>query len=142
MKLVAENSTRKDNGDDQLIPLINIVFLMLIFFMVAGQISQSDATFVSPPKSIAEAPIDDDALQILIDAELTIWLNDQQITLEELEAPLITAFEQVEGPESFTLAVKADGEVPVENLQALLQRIKASGFRRVTLLTQPGEALP
>ncbi|MCK5531283.1 ExbD/TolR family protein [Halopseudomonas sp.] len=142
MKLVAENSTRKDKGDDQLIPLINIVFLMLIFFMVAGQISQSDATFVSPPESIAEAPIDDDALQILIDAELTIWLNDQQITLEELEAPLITAFEQVEDPESFTLAVKADGEVPVENLQALLQRIKASGFRRVTLLTQPGEALP
>ena len=29
-----------------------------------------------------------------------------------------------------------------EILQALLQRIKAAGFRRVTLLTQPGEALP
>ena len=64
MKLVAENTHRKDNGDDALIPLINIVFLMLIFFMVAGQISKSDAAFVSPPESISEAYVDDEALQI------------------------------------------------------------------------------
>ena len=71
------------------IALINIVFLMLIFFMVAGQISKSDAAFVSPPESISEAYVDDDALQILLDADKQLWLNDEQIALEDLDAPLL-----------------------------------------------------
>lgn len=142
MKLVADNTHRKDNGDDALIPLINIVFLMLIFFMVAGQISKSDAAFVSPPESISEAYVDDDALQILLDADKQLWLNDEQIALDDIDAPLIAAFEQVEDPDSFSLAIKADGDVPVEALQALMQRIKAAGFRRITLLTQPGGEQP
>ena len=94
MNFTGQEAPRKDNTDDQLIPLINIVFLMLIFFMVAGQISEQDAQFIAPPESISEAPTDADAPR-----------------------------------------------VPVETLQAVMRSIKAAGFRRITLLTQPsGEA--
>ena len=101
MNFTGQEAPRKDNSDDQLIPLINIVFLMLIFFMVAGQISEQDAQYIA----------------------------------------LVAAFEQATDPESFSIAVKADGDVPVETLQAVMRSIKAAGFRRITLLTQPsGEA--
>ncbi|MEH6493913.1 ExbD/TolR family protein [Halopseudomonas sp.] len=141
MNFTGQEAPRKDNSDDQLIPLINIVFLMLIFFMVAGQISEQDAQYIAPPESISETPIDPDAPRVLIDADEVLWLNDQEITLEALEAPLVAAFEQAADPEQFSIAVKADGDVPVETLQAVMRSIKAAGFRRITLLTQPsGEA--
>lgn len=141
MNFTGQEAPRKDNSDDQLIPLINIVFLMLIFFMVAGQISEQDAQYIAPPESISETPIDPDAPRVLIDADEVLWLNDQEITLEALEAPLVAAFEQAADPEQFSIAVKADGDVPVETLQAVMRSIKATGFRRITLLTQPsGEA--
>lgn len=137
MNFSGQDAPRKDNSDDQLIPLINIVFLMLIFFMVAGQISEQDAQFIAPPESISETPTDADAPRVLINADKVLWLNDQQITLETLEAPLQQAFEQAADPDSFSIAVKADGQVPVETLQAVMRSIKAAGFRRITLLTQP-----
>ena len=69
MNFTGQEAPRKDNSDDQLIPLINIVFLMLIFFMVAGQISEQDAQYIAPPESISETPIDPDAPRVLIDAD-------------------------------------------------------------------------
>ena len=39
------------NSDDNLIPLINIVFLLLIFFMVAGQMQKPLATDITLPVS-------------------------------------------------------------------------------------------
>jgi biopolymer transport protein ExbD len=49
MKLCNEAVHKKNDSDDNLIPLINVVFLMLIFFMVAGQIQKSDAIKLQPP---------------------------------------------------------------------------------------------
>lgn len=39
---IKRGSAPAASNDDHLIPLINVVFLMLIFFMLAGQIRASD----------------------------------------------------------------------------------------------------
>lgn len=54
MKVGQSIQHKKPNQDDNLIPLINIVFLMLIFFMVAGHISESDPIKVQAPSSISD----------------------------------------------------------------------------------------
>ena len=36
------------------IPLINVVFLMLIFFLFAGSVAKDDARRIDPPVNIAE----------------------------------------------------------------------------------------
>ena len=41
--------------DDRIMPLINIVFLLLIFFLVAGAIREVEPVEVDPPRSLVEA---------------------------------------------------------------------------------------
>ncbi|MAZ88646.1 MAG: hypothetical protein CL693_13480 [Cellvibrionaceae bacterium] len=48
--LTGTNLQRPGSDDSNMIPLINIVFLMLIFFMVAGKIAARDAADFEPLK--------------------------------------------------------------------------------------------
>ena len=56
--------TRKAGGgraldsDAGILPLINVVFLLLIFFMIAGQLAEQAPFEVEPPASDAEAEDD------------------------------------------------------------------------------------
>ena len=71
MQLFRTTKARSGN-DDNVIPLINIVFLMLIFFMLAGQITSTDLLNVMPPTSEIQAPTTPLEFEILMDAEGSI----------------------------------------------------------------------
>mgnify|MGYP001226358493 CR=1 FL=1 len=60
MKLAAIHNAQKTTSiDDRIMPLINIVFLLLIFFLVAGVIKDVEPVDVDPPASVAEAESDE-----------------------------------------------------------------------------------
>ena len=71
-----------------LIPLINIVFLLLIFFMVVGTITAPDAFPVDPPVSQQSRLEEADALQLLIDAEGRIALDGEVLEPGQIEERL------------------------------------------------------
>jgi biopolymer transport protein ExbD len=127
---------KKPNQDDNLIPLINIVFLMLIFFMVAGHISESDPIQVQPPGSISEQHSDVKPLTIVVSTEGLIAVGQDQVSEQELTAAITQHFEQGEDPQSFRLLVKVDANLAVEKLQHILSLIKQSGIKRIALATQ------
>lgn len=43
---------------ENVLPLINVVFLLLVFFMVAGALERADIYDVEPPQSASEAETD------------------------------------------------------------------------------------
>lgn len=124
-------------GDDNLIPLINVVFLMLIFFMVAGHITKSDKVKLMPPNSVSDTQ-SAEAEKVVLAAthDDQIYLDDQPITQDKLSAALTQAFEQSKAPEKFSVLVKVDADLPVEKLQALLKEVKAAGLTHVSLATR------
>ena len=71
-----------------LIPLINIVFLLLVFFMVVGTITAPDAFPVDPPVSQQSRLEEADALQLLIDAEGRIALDGEVLEPGQIEERL------------------------------------------------------
>jgi len=66
----------KDPFDETgIIPLINIVFLLLVFFLLAGRISATEPVPVDPPDT-SEAPDDPSEPSVLIiDAAGAVYLN-------------------------------------------------------------------
>ena len=122
--------------DDNMIPLINIVFLMLIFFMVAGQISQSEPVKVKLPSSISEKHKPEEPAVIVIGLDGKIAFDKAVVKQTELTALIKKRFEKSKDKDNFTLMVKVDGALPVEKLRAVLNQIKQSGIKRVALATQ------
>ncbi|WP_321325665.1 biopolymer transporter ExbD [Thiomicrorhabdus sp.] len=118
---------RRPDPEDSLIPLINIVFLLLIFFMVAGQISATETQDIEPPTSSSETPLDRDGWVIQINAQQEILLNDEPIVLAELvkdDMPL----EQV--------IIKADQNTTAKTLHPVLQTLREQGVKNILLYSQ------
>jgi len=127
---------KKTDQDDNLIPLINVVFLMLIFFMVAGQISRTDKANVMPPLSAAQTQVPDAPVRINVSESGRIYVNDQPAELDRLAAQLAGIFSASAQQAQFSVQVKADADLPVEHLRTLFQCIRTAGLSRVSLLTQ------
>lgn len=135
--LIPEIPPRQPQSDENLIPLINIVFLMLIFFMVAGQIQRSDAQRIDPPDSISEQVLQkQNRAELLVTEEGALYLDGQEIAANELSKQLQLSLAQASNPQVFTVQVKVDGSLDVVQLQSTLRSIKAAGLLRISLITQ------
>ncbi len=132
-----DNATQKATSDDNLIPLINVVFLMLIFFMVAGQISRSDAIKIEPPFSNNDnRGAESDPVTLLVSADGAIYLQDEAIAREQLVERLNLLFNAAADPEQFRVLLKVDATLPVEELQAVLRQVRAAGLLKIALATR------
>lgn len=69
-------------------PLIDIVFQLLIFFMLTSSFIMQPAIRVNLPRAVTSDVVQEDNLIIVISAENIIYLNKKIITLTELKLRL------------------------------------------------------
>ncbi|SFK34287.1 biopolymer transport protein ExbD [Pseudovibrio ascidiaceicola] len=108
------------------IPLINIVFLMLIFFLFAGSIDRDDAKNVSPAETQEQSSRELIAGALIIAPDGTITQNEKPVLVEDL-MPL-------EGNKD-PLMVVADKALSGQTLARTLAGLKKQGFSDITLVT-------
>ena len=69
---------RRDDVDLNITPLIDVVFLLLIFFMVSTTFDRESEINITLPEASEEyTEVEIDKLEISIDAEGKIYVNDQ-----------------------------------------------------------------
>lgn len=128
---------RREVGEN-LIPLINIVFLLLIFFMVAGALSSDDIFQVEPPDSTSPMEPDNEGHMILLSRDGRLALDDEPLEAAELRSRLVA---WVEGAEPIGAAapppvrIKADQDASADQLLDLMELLREAGVERVLLLT-------
>ncbi len=123
------------NNDDNLIPMINIVFLLLIFFMIAGQIQNSLPKDIHLPNGTTGKPANTARALLHITADGKLFIEGEQLALAELDDPRLLA-------KYDDWALVADKTVTAKRLDAVLRRIQNSDIERLTLLTQSVSAAP
>ncbi len=119
-----------------MIPLINVVFLMLAFFMILGQIERSDAVRLDPPDSLSLEVQGDYAATLLITAQQSLYLNDRPLRREQLAGEIRRILEAAADPQSVRVLVKADATLPATELRLVLARLRTAGLLRVSLATE------
>lgn len=121
--------------DDNMIPLINIVFLMLIFFMVAGHIEATSNVDIEPPESLSNIAEGEESVVLIVDVGGQVYLNEQPLARESMESELQDLLVNSSDINNLHLIVQVDASYPAASLKNLLADVKASGFRRVSLAT-------
>lgn len=113
------------------IPLINVVFLMLIFFLIAGSLAAPLAPGLAPPETatLPPAPARSDVVQIVASGE--IYYLGETLGREALLARLAEI-----GPPDIRLI--ADKALPADDLIALLEALRAAGHEKIRLMTLAG----
>lgn len=121
-----------DEGDVNVTPLLDIVFIMLIFFIVT-------ATFIKEPGVQVQRPDADTAeeqrlvsILVAIDSDNRIWINRQETPLEGVR----TAVERLrrENPRG-SAVIQSDGSAHSEYLVDVLEQIRAAGVQDVVAVS-------
>ena len=127
----------KRSRTPNLIPLINIVFLLLIFFMLTGTLKRSDIFDISPPESSTGADAEAPELVLLISKSNQIALNNKNIEFSELQKQLLVIVETYPLQE---VLVKADGKAYSGTLSKIINIIRESGIKRAAIVTKTIDA--
>ncbi|MQM38723.1 hypothetical protein KBTX_02742 [wastewater metagenome] len=113
-------------GDD-LLPLINIIFLLLVFFMVAGTMTPPETFPVRPPDTEAGASADSETDLLVGPAGELAW-RGERVSLDGLD-------ERLGAEPPVRVVIRADAAVASRELMPVLARLRAAGVKRVTLIT-------
>ncbi|OJJ23074.1 biopolymer transporter ExbD [marine bacterium AO1-C] len=93
--------------------LTDIIFLLLIFFMLTSSFVTPSAVPVELPSTKVSKSLIAKQLEITITKELEYYINDQAVKLEEIEAVLKQKLENVDAPK---IVLNIDKTVAVEYL--------------------------
>ena len=116
-----------------LVPLINIVFLLLIFFMLSGTLSKKDLFEVEPPSSYTASNAEAPEIIILISSDNKISLDDKIISSNELETYLTSLLKKQNIEE---VLIKADGNASSGTLSKVIRMIRNTGIKRAAIVTK------
>ena len=132
MKFTKKNI--KQTNDDNLLPLVNIIFLLLIFFMIAGVIQKQKELYeVELGTAAIESYIDSDDKTIFIRKDGTIVFDGKGITDNELK----TYLKEIEEKEKLVIA--ADGKITSDRLNKILLILTRENIERIILLTNAND---
>ena len=133
---VRESDLFEDAGLN-LAPMIDVVFLLLIFFMVATNFSQEQEQLdVNLPDSNAgEAAESAQEITIVLHADGRIFVNDEAMPEDRL--PL--RMRELAGEDSaLPVTICGDREVALQRVDAVMDAFVRAGLRAVGMMTQDG----
>jgi biopolymer transport protein ExbD len=136
MNFVQTQINKKSSNEDNLIPLINVVFLMLIFFMVAGVIRETDNVDMSHPASITTQALAKQELTLVVNKDESILIDDLLVTHEGLTSQLMQLRQATENIADVYLVLRVDSSLPAKRLHKVLKSIRDAGLLKVQLLTE------
>ncbi len=96
-------------------PLIDVVFLLLIFFLVASRLSQEDLALDIPLPSAANAmPMTAEPTEMVvnIDQNGRVYINEQLVPPEDLEKLILKSV--IDNPQGPAVIIRADRRVPLQ----------------------------
>ena len=112
--------------------MTDIVFLLLIFFMLASTLVTTNAIDILLPKASGKTE-NKKSVAVSIKKDLSYYIDQKQIKTNRLEAELIRVLQQDKTP---TIVLRAEKSVPVENVVRVMDIANRNKFK-VILAVKP-----
>lgn len=119
--------------EENVVPLINIVFLLLIFFMVAGTLTETDPFEVEAPAAETGDELADEPIRILLGTGERYALDGEEMDREQLIEGVRKALE--EHPER-PVEVKTDAAKRSVEFLEFAEALREAGVASVLLVTE------
>ena len=129
---------RKRTAEVDLTPLIDVVFQLLVFFLLTSAFINPGIT-VNLPDAETGATSDDANLSISIDNAGAIFVGQDQVSFEELQTRVL---EQAEVDSEITVAIWGDIDVRYGLFMRVMDLCRASGLTKIVLMVQQDGQAP
>jgi biopolymer transport protein ExbD len=128
---------RIDEGGINLTPLIDVVFLLLIFFMVSTSFTKESRLQIELPTATGEPPSDERAaLEIVVDGKGQYRINERAVSGTSVDALMTAMTRLAEGGDDLPVIITADATSPHQAVVTAMDAAGRLGFARLSLTTQ------
>ena len=124
-----------------LTPLIDVVFLLLIFFMVSTTFTRETQLAVDLPEATGLARDEvDEQIEILIDERGQFRVNGRALVDGRLRTLQAAMYEIAQGDTTLPLVISADAQAPHQSVVRAMDAAGQMGFSRLSIASvQPAD---
>ncbi len=121
-----------EEAEVNLTPMLDVVFIMLIFFIVTTSfVTETGIDISRPAASSAQAQTGNNVL-VAINKDGEIWMNKQRFTLASIGTEV--AKTQAKLPNS-KVVLQADKDAPTGRLIAVMDKLRLAGVEQMAVAT-------
>lgn len=123
----------EDEAQIDLTPMLDVVFIMLIFFIVTASFIKEAGVEVNRPEASTSEPVDNVNILIAINANNEIWMDQRRIDARAVRANVERL--HAENPKG-AVVIQADNKSNTETVAAVLDAAREAGVFDVSLATE------
>lgn len=116
-------------------PLNDILFILLMFFLIAATLANPNVIKLSNPKAKGDTKTKQNVV-VNIDLQKHYIINGKQVALEDLKMSLQPLI--MKDSVNATVAINADKQVPVDEVVAVMRIARELGARTVLMVDKAG----
>jgi biopolymer transport protein TolR len=116
-------------------PMVDVMLVLLIIFMVSAPLLTVGVPLDLPQTQAKGLEQDKEPLTVSVDTEGKVFLQNSEISVDEL-VPKLKAVTEARGGLDERIFVRGDRRVDYGTVMKVMGRLSAAGFRRVALVTE------
>ncbi len=123
----------EEEAQIDLTPMLDVVFIMLIFFIVTASFIKEAGVEVNRPEASTSNPVDNVNILVAINANNEIWMDQRRIDVRAVRANIERL--HAENPKG-AVVIQADNQSNTETVAAVLDAAREAGVYDVSLATE------
>jgi biopolymer transport protein ExbD len=125
------NAAEEDNID--LTPMLDVVFIMLIFFIVTASFVKESGIEVNRPNAETSTQQSKANILIAIDSKGEIWINKRKVDVSSVRANIEIL--HAENPQG-SVVIQADEEAKTKLLVAVMDASREAGVYNISIAAE------
>lgn len=130
--------TRREEVGVNLTPLIDVVFLLLIFFMVSTTFTRETQLQLDLPESASGEPVENqnlEQIEVLVSAAGEVTINGKSLISPNLDSLQTALQREAGGNNSLPVVITADAKASHQSVITVMDAAGQQGFSRLRLTT-------
>jgi biopolymer transport protein ExbD len=134
------NDRRGDDFEINVIPLIDVLLTLLMFFVLTSTFIQHSRLQVTLPQaSTQDRDLNAPALTIMIDRDGRFFVGSDEVMGEGIEALKQTIARNAGDDRERPVTIRADAMTPNQNVVTAMDALGQLGFTRLSIATTPSK---
>ena len=130
-----------DEPDINLVPLIDVILILIIFFVVTTTFDSRSMLRLELPRATGEPAADSaTALSVLVNADGRYFIDEREVLRDDIESLKATLAEVAGDDRDRPVLLRADARTPHQAVVTAYDALGQLGFRRVMVATAPAPA--
>lgn len=126
----------EDEAEINITPMLDVVFIMLIFFIVTTTFVKETGVDISRPSSSQAKQVKKGNILVAIKEDGIIWINKQEVDLRAVRSRVEKM--HAENPEA-TAIIIADRGSRTGDLVEVMDQIKSAGVESISIAAEKGQ---